>query len=83
MLCLAEKLAGFSNLKSEISNLKSLAENVSRQLRGWAAQLQDSPIEGQRHLSDKSKRVYDTRRDRDTFLSELRNARESNLKKQA
>ncbi len=34
MLCLAQKLAGFSNLKSEISNLKSLAENISRQLRG-------------------------------------------------
>jgi four helix bundle protein len=83
MLCLAQKLPGFANLKSEISNLKSLAENISRQLRGWAAQLQDSSIEGQRHLNEKSKRVYDNRRDRDAFLADLRAARESNLKRQA
>ena len=83
MLCLMEQVPEFADFKSEISNLKSLAENASRQLRGWAAQLQDSPIEGQRRLSEKSKRVYDNRRDRETFLVELRNARESNLKRQA
>src|SRR5579884_1944802 len=33
MLCLLETLPGFENLKSEISNLKSEAEGVSRQLR--------------------------------------------------
>src|SRR5579864_2055692 len=35
MLCLMERIEGFSDLKSEISNLKSLAESISRQLRGW------------------------------------------------
>ena len=32
MLCLLERLKAFANLKSEISNLKSKAENISRQI---------------------------------------------------
>src|SRR6185295_6794957 len=39
MLCLLERLDRFQDLKSEISDLKSLALSVSRQLRGWAASL--------------------------------------------
>jgi four helix bundle protein len=34
MLCVMERMAAFGDLKSEISNLKSLAEQISRQLRG-------------------------------------------------
>lgn len=60
MLCLKERRARKANwpasLKSEISNLKSLAESCSRQLRGWADSLQNSDIKGQRHLTDKSRR---------------------------
>ena len=44
------------HLKSQISNLKSLAESCSRQLRGWADSLQNSEIKGQRHVTDKSRR---------------------------
>src|SRR3712207_858174 len=33
MLCLIERLPRFDNLKSEISNLKALADNIPRQLR--------------------------------------------------
>src|SRR5260370_26104053 len=44
MLCLFERLGAFGNLKSEISNLKSKAEGISRQLRGWADSLQNSDI---------------------------------------
>jgi four helix bundle protein len=49
MLCLLERLTAFTNLKSEISNLKSKAEGISRQLRGWADALQNSSIKGQRY----------------------------------
>ena len=49
MLCLLEGLSGFENLKFEISNLKSRAEVVSRQLRAWADSLQNSEIRGQRY----------------------------------
>src|SRR5271168_3126396 len=44
MLCLLERLPAFGDFKFEISNLKSLAEGVSRELRGWADSLQNTPI---------------------------------------
>jgi four helix bundle protein len=59
MLCLKERRGRKANwpadLKSEISELKSIAESCSRQLRGWADSLQNSDIKGQRHLSEKSR----------------------------
>ncbi len=80
MLCLLEILPNFADLKSEISNLKSQAENTSRQLRGWADSLQESPITGQRYLTEKSRRIAHVRQDRDTFLKELELMRTSGAK---
>jgi len=71
MLCLLERIALFSNLKFEISNLKSAAEGVSPQLRGWADKLQNSAIPGQRYLTEKSRHEDQRRRDRKEFLKEL------------
>jgi four helix bundle protein len=71
MPCLMERMNVFADLKSEISNLKSLAEQIARQLRGWAQHLQDSPIRGQRYLTSKTRCVDQARRDRDEFLHEL------------
>lgn len=55
MLCYFERRPALVNFKSEISNLKSTAEGCSRQLRAWADSLQNSEIEGQRHLNDRSR----------------------------
>jgi len=77
MLCFLERLGGFADLKSQISNLKSLAEGISRQLRGWANSLQNSDIKGQRHLTEKASRAFQAKRDRDEFLEHLRQIRES------
>jgi four helix bundle protein len=52
------------NFKSQISDLKSLAESCSRQLRAWADSLQNSDITGPRHLNDKSRSEYQKRTDR-------------------
>ena len=71
MLCVMEQMSAFENLKSEISNLKSLAEQISRQLRGWAQHLQDSTIAGQRYLTTKSRQADQSRRDRIEFMKEL------------
>ena len=76
MLCLMERLADFRDLKSQISNLKSQAEGISRQLRAWADSLQDSPIKGQRYLTEKGRRLDRIRKDREEFLKELQLARE-------
>jgi four helix bundle protein len=48
----ANKANGLASLKSEISDLMSMAESCSRQLRGWADSLQNSDIKGQRHLNE-------------------------------
>jgi hypothetical protein len=75
MLCLLERIPAFADLKSEISNLKSLAEGIARQLRAWADSLQESEIKGQRYLTEKSRRTYKASRDRAKFLERLRQIR--------
>jgi four helix bundle protein len=55
MLCYFERRPALLNFKSQISNLKLLAESCSRQLRAWADSLQNSDIPGQRHLNDRSR----------------------------
>lgn len=66
MLCLRERRARKANwpsdLKSQISNLKSKAESCSRQLRGWADSLQNSEIQGQRHLNNRSREAFEQKK---------------------
>lgn len=72
MLCLLERLPAFGDLISQISNLKSIAEGCSRQLRAWAASLQDSPIEGQRRLTAAARRQFEQKQRADDFLAKLK-----------
>lgn len=67
MLILCERMARFAHLKSEISDLKSLAESASRQIRAWAGHLQDSPIKGQRHLNQDVRDRQDGQARRESF----------------
>jgi len=76
MLCVIERMEPPENLRSEISNLKSNAEGISRQLRGWANSLQNSNITGQRHLNDQSKRSYDNKNKSDRFAEQVRKTAE-------
>lgn len=59
MLHFCTAWAKTTHLKSQISDLKSTAESISRQIRGWADSLQNSDIKGQRHLNDQTRRAYD------------------------
>src|SRR6267142_5860575 len=68
MLCLLERLPNIDDLKFEISNLKSKAENISRQLRAWADSLQNSDIRGTRYLTNKTKQASKETRERQEFL---------------
>lgn len=65
MLCFFERRSALADFKSEISNLKSLAESCSRQLRGWADALQNSDIKGQRHLNDQSRKEWEMKNTRE------------------
>jgi len=72
MLCFLERRKGFAHFKSQISNLKSSAESCSRQLRAWADHLQNSEIKGQRHLNDKSRSSYHSKKEAQEFEQELK-----------
>lgn len=72
MLHLLTRIGRFAHLKSEISNLKSIAESCSRQLRAWAADLQESPIEGQRRLTEAARERSEQRRRADDFTRTLK-----------
>jgi four helix bundle protein len=73
MLCFIERRKGFAHFKSQISDLKSLAESCSRQLRAWADHLQNSDIKGQRHLNEKTKAEYIQNKGAEDFNNELIN----------
>src|SRR5262245_17133986 len=76
MLHLLGRLPRFSHLKSQISNLKSLAESISRQLRAWADSLQNSDIKGQRYLNEKTRKEYERQKEREEAQAEFRQMRE-------
>ncbi len=53
-----EQLEPLKHLKSEISDLKSLAMSIARQIGGWTASLQDSDIKGSRYLTEQTRKGY-------------------------
>ena len=59
MLRFVERCPEAGHLKSQISDLKALAESCSRQIRAWADDLQNSDIKGQRHLNEQSRQAYE------------------------
>ena len=71
MLTVKRRRVSVPQVKSQMTNLMSLAESCSRQLRGWADSLQNSDIKGQRHLTDKSRREDDGKYRAATFQKEL------------
>ena len=71
MLIFTERFTEAAHLKSDISNLKSLAESCSRQIRAWADNLQNSDIKGQRHLTDSSKQQYQSQQRADVFIRNI------------
>ena len=85
VLCLCERLfavlsESHDDLRSEISDLKSKAESISRQLRAWCNSLQNSRIRGQRYLTDQSRRAEQAAREREEFLKELEAIRTGKIK---
>ena len=79
ILCLLERLSAFTDLKFEISDLKSRAEGISRQLRAWADSLQNSNIRGQRYLNERSRKAANAKREREELMRELEAAQMFNI----
>ena len=75
MLCLLQKLPVFAELESDILNLKSSAESVSRQLGAWIRTLRDSDLKGERYVNEKTRRTDQAAQERHKFLEELEHIR--------
>jgi len=75
-LSLCDRLPGFVDLRSEISDLRSRSESISRQLRRWCGALQNSDIRGARYLTNKSRIKTKEDREREEFLKELEEIRQ-------
>ena len=71
MLHFVNRSPDAAHLTSEISNLKSLAESCSRQIRAWADNLQNSDIKGQRHLNDRTRHHYEQKKSAEEAKREL------------
>lgn len=67
-----DRLPFFSHLKSQISDIKSLAENISRQIAGWAASMQETDIKGQKHLTDASRESWHQNKRANDYISKIR-----------
>lgn len=72
ILCPMERLERFAHLKSQIADLKSRCEGVSRQVRAWAEHLQNTEIKGQRHLNEQTRADYTRGKRSEAFLEKLR-----------
>lgn len=75
-----DSIKAFDHLKSQISDLKSLAAKISRQLAGWAASLQETDIKGQRHLTMQSKEIYNREKQSSAFLNEIQERHNKRLR---
>jgi four helix bundle protein len=76
-----ERLKALAHLKSEISDLKSAARSISRQLGGWLFSLQESDISGTRYLTEKSKAGYQQKKSSEAFMEEIRQKHAENLER--
>ena len=66
MMRFFERRPKLSRHAPQIAEIARVAESCGRQLRAWADSLQNSDIEGQRHLSDHSREQYRKRKDAET-----------------
>lgn len=79
MLLVASRRPYLSNLRSEISDLITLAESCSRQLRAWAEALQNSDIAGPRHLNEHTRSNYQKHQTRKTGAEEFQKLLQQHL----
>jgi four helix bundle protein len=75
MLYLLERFPTFRGIESEILNLKSKAEAISKQLGAWTRSVQNSGMKGEKYVTDRSRKAAEAARQRKAFLEELERIR--------
>lgn len=72
MLRICERSNKFSNFRSEISNLISRVESISKQLNGWTESLKNSDIKGVRYLNDRVRTDIQRSKEDEEFDREIK-----------
>jgi four helix bundle protein len=70
-----------SNLRSEIADLIRLSESCSRQLHGWAHSLQNSDIKGTRHLNEQTRAIFESKQRATAFRAQLDEVSRANVER--
>ena len=71
MLRFALRLGEMPAERERIEALIPSCESVSRQLRGWLDSLQNSDIQGQRHLNDRTRALYEDNKRVESFVAQM------------
>lgn len=71
-LCVAERIETLKDFRSQIADIKTRAEAVSRQLAAWLKSLKETDIRGDRYLTESSRRIGHQQKARDQFVTQLR-----------
>jgi four helix bundle protein len=79
MLYLLEGMTAFSNLESEMRNLRATTESISKQLGAWIQSILNSSLKGQRYVTEKVKKADQARGERDEFLARLEKIRRGEI----
>jgi four helix bundle protein len=71
MLAMMEFMPYAGNVLQDIQKHRQSVESITRQIRGWAQSLQDSPIKGQKFLTAESREEQQRQKSRQGFLEKV------------
>lgn len=71
MLAMMDFLPDAETVRSDVQEYKQTVESITRQIRGWAQSLQDSPIKGQKYLTQESREEEQKRKSQQVFLETI------------
>ena len=77
ILCVARRMSSLADYRSQIEDLTKAAESISHQLAGGLNSLKETPIRGDRHLTQATRAAAEKSREREEFLRQLRENVES------
>jgi four helix bundle protein len=83
MLRFVENVPEAGHLKPGIVALLTKSEACSRQIRAWADHLQNTDIKGQRHLDDRTRKIYENKKQVAEFNRYLEEITQRGREKQA
>ncbi|MDX2227192.1 MAG: four helix bundle protein [Verrucomicrobiae bacterium] len=78
MLALCDRMPQFERTKVTVLGLRKLAESCSKQLKGWADNLQNSSYQGQRYVNREEREREVQEKRGDAFMEKLRNSLPAN-----